>query len=73
MKAAFDDHVITVRAVTTEDGSFLPPGTHGFVVEAHDAPSEHYAVELWVPRDDPPWGDDLVLLEAVQPDHFQVA
>ena len=64
MKARFDDHVITTRAVALSDGSQLPEGTHGFVVEAFDSP-ETYEVEFDL-------GDDVVLTR-VEPEDFGLA
>lgn len=64
MKAKFDDHVITVQPVRLSDGSVLPEGTHGFVIEASDSP-EAYEVEF-------DFGDDQILA-TVQPEDFGVA
>jgi hypothetical protein len=64
VKARFDDHVITVKQVLLSDGSLLPEGTHGFVVEAFASP-EAYEVEFDL-------GNDL-LLTIVQPEDFRVA
>jgi hypothetical protein len=66
VKAKFDDHVITVRSVTAPDGTVLPPGTHGSVIEAFSATHEHYEVEF--DRDD---GDQILMV--VGPDDFGVA
>jgi hypothetical protein len=48
MKASFNDHVITTRAVETDRGAPVPPGTHGFVVRVIEEPAEAYVVELYL-------------------------
>ena len=45
VKAAFDDRIITVRAVSLESRETIPAGTHGFVIEAFQSP-ESYEVEF---------------------------
>ena len=64
MKARFDDHVITVREVPLSDGSVLPEGTNGFVIETFESP-ETYEVEFDL--------DDGLILAAVQPEDIGVA
>jgi len=64
VKARFDDHLITVRAVALPEGRMLPEGTHGFVLAAFETP-EAYDVEFDL-------GGNLVLA-TVQPDDFGVA
>jgi len=66
VKAKFDDHVITVRSIEAPDGTVLPPGSHGFVIEAFGEPHEHYEVEF-----DPEQGDQILMI--VGPDDFAVA
>jgi hypothetical protein len=72
LKARHDDHVITVRPVTTQWGDILPVGTHGFVIEAIAGPPEQYEVEFYVPRQPPAFGDDLELV-TVLPADFNTA
>ena len=57
MKARFDDHVITVREVPLSDGSVLPEGTNGFVIETFESP-ETYEVEFDL-------DDDVVLANRI--------
>jgi hypothetical protein len=64
MKAAFDDRVITVRAVTLESGETIPVGTHGFVIGAVESP-ETYEVEFDL--------ETGQILTTVTPDDFGLA
>jgi len=66
VKAKYDDHVITVRPVVLPDGEVIPTGTHGFVIEALENPTESYEIEFYVEHGP---GDDLVLV-TVSPDDF---
>jgi hypothetical protein len=65
VRAKFGDHVISVR-VEAPDGTVLPPGTHGSVIEAFSQPDEHYEVEF--DRDE---GDQMLMV--VGPYDFGVA
>jgi hypothetical protein len=71
VKAKYDDHVILVRPMALPEGLVMPPGTHGFVIEAFETPVERYEIEFSVERDDS-GGDDLVLA-MVAPEDFGVA
>jgi len=66
VKAKFDDHVITLRQIELPDGTILPSGTHGFVIEAFSEPEERYELEF-----DPK--DSGEVLHTVGPDDFGVA
>jgi hypothetical protein len=68
VKAAFNDHVITIRPVNTETGRVAPPGTHGFVLRVLEDPDERYVAELYF--NDPPDETELTVL---LPLDFEVA
>ncbi len=64
VKAKFNDRVITVREVSLATGKTIPVGTHGFVIEAIDAP-ERYEVEFDLDNDQ--------VLTTVSPDDVGLA
>jgi len=64
MKAKFDDRIILVREILLANGEKVPVGTHGFVIEAVEAP-ETYEVEFDV--------DTTQVLATVSPDDFGLA
>lgn len=69
MKAAFNDHIVTTRAVYTETGKLAPAGTHGFVVRALEDPNERYVAELYLAD---PSGVDTDELGVLHPNDFEV-
>ena len=64
MKARVNDRAITVREVSLPTGVMIPVGTHGFVIEAVQAP-ERYEVQFDLDADQ--------ALATVSPDDFGLA